>query len=928
MPHFDEAAFEQKLELALGQVRTLLDNTRHPLAPASVPHGYEDKFRLAEFLTRTAMGGVLTALEAIGLDAEKLATLREWARVRTVTLRFEVREECAFLGEKTRQVESPVQRVTEIEGPSGREARIRDKIVTTVTEYWWNYEFSYRLYAFQGNSSESGVTICAQSGNLGLRTSTNRTPRPQGAVHPAIDGDLTWLFQQVDEQGQLAFAIDRDDRRCHTPRRNLEVDAAIACFTRFARWSSSVSSFIKSELLPIQSEPALGDFDRSALNLDDLFSPVVPLFEGDGQGEAARDVLPLGHVNAFLAEQRRRLELKRAKLAEVFPSNKSLITLPTMVLLVAFKHGRQVCRDYGAGVDYVEQLLRQQLVAAIGRVLEPSDFADYMSFHYRKLFKPEFRPQPFSYAVRRPHHDPEGTLSLEVLRDDWVPVSSVVQHRSAGHAMRFPLDAATEATFLGERHLHAWVAHQFSGSSEALKLVARARQFSSYILLVGRIAAADRFEPSHAIVVQNKDVLEIPLELEQIPTPKEFRDAIESLSPEQQRFAKSFRGMQLESTLFGVCVIQIKPQLERLLKLPPDGLTKEIKLTQDLLELFMEHQIPSDLLAYEGPEDASPEDKLERVRGYVGQMQGMIDEAREKALAEARQREAYRRAESDRSLRAPDPGSGAFLLDTASYDPFGDAAPRAMASSFGGDPFGGGGGDPFAAPGAADPFGAPAEGLSLDFAGGDPFAAPPAPPQAAPEPAAPDASKPSEPSEPSEPREPKPYEVSEGGAGGGGVDYTRIPALLDRRVEALDDDSALRATIINPGDPWQKTFRKTLLAEAAQKSLDAEEQRTEKDKAFDLIDALSKSGDLAFEHASLHVVIASTHCFDKTLLETVVQANVNPIEKVERSAMIVATTIHDRPPQELLLPDQQERFFASSPRLGGAVERALEDRSS
>ena len=31
---------------------------------------------------------------------------------------------------------------------------------------------------------------------------------------------------------------------------------------------------------------------------------------------------------------------------------------------------------------------------------------------------------------------------------------------------------------------------------------------------------------------------------------EEFRDAIESLSPEQQKFAKAIRSMQLESTLF------------------------------------------------------------------------------------------------------------------------------------------------------------------------------------------------------------------------------------------------------------------------------------------------------------------------------------------------------------------------------------------
>merc|ERR1712151_1458998 len=90
-----------------------------------------------------------------------------------------------------------------------------------------------------------------------------------------------------------------------------------------------------------------------------------------------------------------------------------------------------------------------------------------------------------------------------------------------------------------------------------------------------------------------------------LPTPKEFKDAIESLSPEQQAFAKAFRAMQLESTLFGVLVIQIKPQLEKVLNLPDDSLTKEIKLTQDLMQLFTKYQIPTDLLSYDGIDTTS-----------------------------------------------------------------------------------------------------------------------------------------------------------------------------------------------------------------------------------------------------------------------------------------------------------------------------------
>ena len=45
--------------------------------------------------------------------------------------------------------------------------------------------------------------------------------------------------------------------------------------------------------------------------------------------------------------------------------------------------------------------------------------------------------------------------------------------------------------------------------------------------------------------------------------------------------------MQLEITLFGVFVVQIKPQLEQVLNLPEVCLMKDTKLTQDLIPLLI-----------------------------------------------------------------------------------------------------------------------------------------------------------------------------------------------------------------------------------------------------------------------------------------------------------------------------------------------------
>jgi hypothetical protein len=57
---------------------------------------------------------------------------------------------------------------------------------------------------------------------------------------------------------------------------------------------------------------------------------------------------------------------------------------------------------------YSGSLCRKQLIAAIGKVVTPRDVTDYMKYHYKKVYKPEYQPHNFSYAVTLPKHDPEG----------------------------------------------------------------------------------------------------------------------------------------------------------------------------------------------------------------------------------------------------------------------------------------------------------------------------------------------------------------------------------------------------------------------------------------------------------------------------------------------------------------------------------------
>eukprot|EP01128_Nolandella_sp_AFSM9_P006116 TRINITY_DN3077_c0_g1_i1.p1 TRINITY_DN3077_c0_g1~~TRINITY_DN3077_c0_g1_i1.p1 ORF type:complete len:991 (+),score=265.41 TRINITY_DN3077_c0_g1_i1:35-2974(+) len=932
MQSFNEGAFRSKVSKAVAQVRTILDNSRSPQIAEDVSHAYDDKYLLADYLTNTTIASQLNALEFLGLNTQTLSTLRGWAQNRSVTLRLKAEETCTFLREVTREEESKDTHVTEWNVGITR----KSKIVTKITEWFWKFEVSYELFAYKGSDIETMVKLVGRTGSLELKTTSDATPYPKSVVRPSIDLNLTWFLNQINDSGKMTFQIDRKKKTCHTPRRNAQIEKALTSASEFFQFAEKVRSYFHSHVYSFRSHlPQDQVFDLSSLNDSSLFIPVVPFFEDPSgrskkksKGVVVSGVLPVDFLNPFLDEQRRSVEEKFTELVKTFAKDDKSHKLHTIVeakLTVISLHLKSISEAFSWGIDYIETMLRNQLIAAIGKVVGPVDFSNYLKFHNRKLFKQQYQPKAFCYAIRRPDHYPEGTLAIEAQQSDGTlqePIFTTVSVSQATRPMQFSLDASTKVSFYGERYLHGWVNHQFSGQTgSSIQLVARARQFSSFILMVGTIASKDLFQPKYAIIIQNKDDLRLPLLMETIPTPKEFKDAIESLSPEQQRFAKAFRGMQLASTLFGVCVIQIKPQLEKLLKIPNDSLTKEIRLTQDLLSLFIEYQIPSDLLSYDGPADASVQTKVDTVKSYVVNMQEMIASSKKEELEQAKMEAALRLAEQDRILqeernRARQKSVKMKESKRVAAPMRRKAAPqmaRSMAAPSAPMPM-----RSMAAPPPRMSAPAPSMAAPPRMSAPAPVPAPPRPspsPAPAPVPAPAPAPTPTLAPESPEIQPPAGTEVITPESLDDDIDYTTIPTELESKYEEFDEDSALRPTIIKPGNSWSKKFQKTLLSKPESTSLGTGEQGTEKNKAFDLLDALSRSGSLAVDQASLHVVIAATHCFDRSLMNTVIMDNVNPIEKVERSSLIIASTIHQVHPEELLTAGQVERVTTYSPHL-------------
>ena len=457
--------------------------------------------------------------------------------------------------------------------------------------------------------------------------------------------NITWLLKQLDNNNNLSIRINREHEKCKTPKRNNEVSESLEFFISLHRWCKN----IKNAILKIHY-----NCNISNINGSDIFIPVVPLFDltsndtdyemssfsthqivkilSSVESKRSKVLLSDIDIDSLLTEQVRTLYSSIDTINSLYSE-----LSPIARIVLCFSHIMDICSNFIVSIDYTEEIIRIQLIEAIGKEITPSDFTEYLQYHFRNLFKEEYEPKLFLYSIRGPNHCPEGKISIEYTPSDQEsqPIDTFSRKLENAKDIRFSINSATKIQIGGDRYIHAWLNSQFSNSnSNPINIVARANQFSSFILLLGNVLPENEFQPKHGIIVQNKDEFLIPLLTEVLPTPKEFKKAIESLSKEQRAFAKAYRSMQLENTLFGLCIIQIKPHLEQLLNLPENSLTKEIKLTQNLIKLFVEYQIPSDLLAYQYEEGIihSDEERVNYVKYQVENIENMILEIKEEEL--------------------------------------------------------------------------------------------------------------------------------------------------------------------------------------------------------------------------------------------------------------------------------------------------------
>jgi hypothetical protein len=171
---------------------------------------------------------------------------------------------------------------------------------------------------------------------------------------------------------------------------------------------------------------------------------------------AGSPVLVVEDLNRFLEEQTRSFAEKKAEFQKMFPDEGSskkakIITFHEAEIIAALSNSQNIAQRYSDCVDYIEEMIHDQLVSALGKEVSPADFTNYMRYHNRKIFKPEFQPRPFSYAVRQPDHFPEGTLGIDQRPDDGSiaePIPTIVSKREkVTKPMKFALNASTQVFY-------------------------------------------------------------------------------------------------------------------------------------------------------------------------------------------------------------------------------------------------------------------------------------------------------------------------------------------------------------------------------------------------------------------------------------------------------------------------------------------------
>jgi hypothetical protein len=174
---------------------------------------------------------------------------------------------------------------------------------------------------------------------------------------------------------EVNFTIDRsDDNYCHTPRRNLQIDTAINHFRNLMNWQKKVSDYLLNKMDVSSNANNVRSELRKSCSL--LFDPVPATFVLEGKNNDQSKSLTPNDITMILNRQNDVYHEQYNSMMDVLNSNSpSMHDACSIQSILGGASLSSIFHSHNELVNDIEKMLEEQLISAIGKVVQPSHFA-------------------------------------------------------------------------------------------------------------------------------------------------------------------------------------------------------------------------------------------------------------------------------------------------------------------------------------------------------------------------------------------------------------------------------------------------------------------------------------------------------------------------------------------------------------------------
>ena len=575
---------------------------------------YSQNFGFVESFCETTIDSLLFCIQQIGkFPIEKI---EEIAKTKSILLSTSITETCKFDKKETK---------TKVDD------KIIQKVITKLHYYNWYFNVEEKIF-LQGEKKE--FLLQNQNSNTIIQTTNDFQPKPKIKIN-SKEINITILFQYINQ----SFKINKTNKNCYTPFHNNEIQKILQMIKKLEEFIENILNYNINNIKSFEIENKEILLKLKTINIRKYFNnEFLEKIIKNYNNSSKRNEISNFIISSLQNEMDNWIFLHK----NLIDCNFSFFNIDKIQFqLIPFIFIIQICKQFEIHLKCLEKRIKYIFLSSIGRKIDKYDFFSCMNKRFQEFDK---KPELFSYLIQNNENESSEGI-IQILSEKSNPIQTFTKH--------FPrksleIQMNSIFSFQGEISIHGWMEFEFNNEFLSKYTIdINTKLFSSNIILLGHIIPENTFKPISAFLIRNKQSIQIPLILSKIPSAKTFKKSIQSLSNHQKDFASQIREKTLSTNLFCICIIPIRSQLEKLLKIPSRCLIKEILLAQSILDLFIEYQIPSDLFSFDTNLDLENNHTIiiDNIKENVHKIEKIIENIKNKEIEEKKKEEEQKQLE-------------------------------------------------------------------------------------------------------------------------------------------------------------------------------------------------------------------------------------------------------------------------------------------